>query len=132
MSDLDWLYARQRFGVHPGLGRVRDLLARLGDPQRGFPDGAGGRNQRQGQHGGDAGGHAGRRRAERTALFTSPHLTRFAERFVVGGQEVPPETVARRLGRVRPQAEALGATFFEIVVALALRAVCRSRVPRWR
>ncbi|MFC6749918.1 hypothetical protein [Deinococcus aquaticus] len=35
-AELDWLFARQRFGVHPGLGRVQALLARLGTPQASF------------------------------------------------------------------------------------------------
>ena len=118
VSDLDWLYARQRFGVYPGLGRVRDLLARLGDPQGAFRTVlVGGTNGK----GSTAATLASMLAAsgERAALFTSPHLTRFAERFVVDGQEVPPETVSAALSRIRPQAEALGATFFEIVVALA-------------
>ena len=35
-GDLAWVFARQRFGMHPGLGRVEALLARLEDPQRAF------------------------------------------------------------------------------------------------
>ncbi|WP_424950372.1 bifunctional folylpolyglutamate synthase/dihydrofolate synthase [Deinococcus sp.] len=117
MSDLDWLFARQRFGVHPGLGRVRALLSRLGDPQRRFRSvlvaGTNGKGSVaatlcamlnvDGKH---------------TALFTSPHLTRFSERFVVSGQELPGEVVASALARVRPHAEASGASFFEVVTAL--------------
>ena len=118
LADLDWLYARQRFGVHPGLNRVRELLSRLGQPQNAFRAVlVGGTNGK----GSTAASLAAMLNASgfRTALFTSPHLTRFAERFVVGGQELPTGTVLAALREVRPPAEALGATFFEIVVALA-------------
>ena len=35
-SDLEWLFARQRFGVDLGLKRVEELLGRLGRPQDAF------------------------------------------------------------------------------------------------
>ncbi|WP_102128503.1 bifunctional folylpolyglutamate synthase/dihydrofolate synthase [Deinococcus planocerae] len=115
--DLEWLFARQRFGVHPGLSRVRALLARLGDPQERFRAVlVGGTNGK----GSTAANLASSLTAagERTGLFTSPHLTRFAERFVVAGAELPPDVVREALGHVRPHAEAQGASFFEIVTAL--------------
>ncbi|WP_189064301.1 bifunctional folylpolyglutamate synthase/dihydrofolate synthase [Deinococcus seoulensis] len=116
-AELEWLFARQRFGVHPGLGRVRALLARLGDPQRAFRTVlVGGTNGK----GSTAATLAAMLRAGgvRAGLFTSPHLTRFTERFVVGGQELPEGVVAAALARVRPEAEVVGASFFEIVTAL--------------
>ena len=127
-ADLDWLYARQRFGVHPGLGRVRELLALLGDPQNAFKTVLVGGTNGKGSTaaslaailGASGLGAAGLGALGiRTALFTSPHLTRFAERFVVDGQELPAEIVLNKLHQVRPHAEDLEATFFEIVVALA-------------
>ena len=54
----------------------------------------------------------------RTGLFTSPHLTRFSERFVVDGQELPGATVLTALERLRTHAEAAEASFFEVVTAL--------------
>ncbi|AIZ43920.1 folylpolyglutamate synthase [Deinococcus radiopugnans] len=119
MSDnhLSWLFARQRFGIHPGLERVRALLARLGDPQEAFQTVlVGGTNGK----GSTAAVLASILQADgrRTGLFTSPHLTRFTERFQVNGQEVSSEIVEAALDHVRPHAEASGATFFEIVTAL--------------
>nr|WP_235610431.1 folylpolyglutamate synthase/dihydrofolate synthase family protein [Deinococcus aerius] len=117
MNDLDWLFARQRFGVHPGLSRVRALLARLGDPQTAFRAVLVGGTNGKGSTAAtlaamlEAGG-------ERTGLFTSPHLTRFSERFVVGGRELGGEEVLAALRRVRPHAEAVEASFFEIVTTL--------------
>lgn len=116
-AELEWLFARQLFGVHPGLGRVQALLARLGDPQASFRTVlVGGTNGK----GSTAATLAATLRAGgvRAGLFTSPHLTHFSERFVVDGQELPEEVVAAALARVRPEAEAVGASFFEIVTAL--------------
>ncbi len=119
---LDWLFARQRFGVHPGLGRVRALLSRLNDPQQHFQAVLVGGTNGKGSvskvlssmlAASDLDG-SGRR----VALFTSPHLTRFSERFVVDGQELPEEVVQQALARVRPYAEATEASFFEVVTAL--------------
>lgn len=117
MQELDWLFARQRFGIHPGLARVRALLSRLGNPQDSFRTVlVGGTNGK----GSTAATLAAMLEAsgERTGLFTSPHLTHFSERFVVGGQEWPHDRVLETLRRVRPHAEAVEASFFEIVTAL--------------
>lgn len=126
-SDLEWLFARQRFGVRPGLERVRALLAALGEPQRAFRTvlvaGTNGKGSTAASL--EAALRAG---GERTGLFTSPHLTRFCERFVVSGQEVGAEEVGRGLARLRPLAEETGATFFEIVTALACELFAGAKV----
>lgn len=116
-ANVEWLFARQRFGVHPGLERVRALLARLGDPQRNFRTVLVGGTNGKGSTAAtlDAMLRAGGRR---TALFTSPHLTRLSERFVVGGQELAEADVLNALERVRPLAEETEASFFEVVTAL--------------
>jgi dihydrofolate synthase/folylpolyglutamate synthase len=115
--DLDWLFARQRFGIHPGLGRVRALLARLGHPQQAYRVVLVGGTNGKGSTAATLAAilHAS---GERVGLFTSPHLTHFAERFRVAGGDLPEGTVAEALARVRPHAEAEGASFFEIVTAL--------------
>ncbi|WP_188905021.1 bifunctional folylpolyglutamate synthase/dihydrofolate synthase [Deinococcus aerophilus] len=103
--------------MHPGLTRVRALLSRVGNPQRAFGVVlVGGTNGK----GSTAAVLAAMLQADgrRTALFTSPHLTRFNERFRVNGQELPESEVAAALARLRPHAEATDATFFEIVTAL--------------
>ena len=117
MDLLEWLFARQRFGMKPGLERVRALLARLDNPQKSFQSVlVGGTNGK---------GSAAATLAsilttsgERTGLFISPHLTRFSERFVVDGEPLADEAITAALESVKPVAEALGATFFEIVTAL--------------
>ncbi|WP_407919262.1 bifunctional folylpolyglutamate synthase/dihydrofolate synthase [Deinococcus puniceus] len=117
ITGLDWLFARQRFGIHPGLGRVRALLALLGDPQQAYRVVlVGGTNGK----GSTAATLAAilETSGERVGLFTSPHLTHFAERFRVAGEDLPNQTVAEALARVRPHAEAVEASFFEIVTTL--------------
>ena len=116
-GDLEWLFARQRFGVDLGLGRVERLLERLGRPQDAFETVLVGGTNGKGSTAATLASVlnvAGRR----TALFTSPHLTRFAERFVVSGEEVAAGALNDALAAVRPPAEAVGATFFEVVTAL--------------
>lgn len=116
--DLEWLFARQRFGVDLGLERVEGLLARLGRPQDAFETVLVGGTNGKGSTAANLSSvlnAAGRR----TGLFTSPHLTRFAERFVVAGEEVAEGPLRDALAAVRPPAEAVGATFFEVTTALA-------------
>jgi dihydrofolate synthase/folylpolyglutamate synthase len=126
-SQLSWLFARQRFGVKPGLARVEALLARLGEPQRQFDAVLVGGTNGKGSCSSTLAGilsASGRR----TGLFTSPHLTRFGERFVVDGDQLADAELLRGLITLRPHAEALEATFFEIVTALACLLFARSEV----
>ena len=108
-----------RRGVRPGLGRMRELLARLGHPERAF---------RVVLVGGSNGkGSTARALAAilgaagmRTGLLTSPHLVRFNERVEVGGRPIADAEVAELEARLAPHLEAVGATYFEAVTALAL------------
>ncbi len=116
-TQLEWLFAKQRFGVKLGLGRIEALLARLGHPERTLKVIlVGGTNGK----GSCAATLAATLQADgrRTGLFTSPHLTHFAERFLVDGEHVAAAELLAGLELVRPHAEATGATFFEIVTAL--------------
>ncbi|WP_229781332.1 bifunctional folylpolyglutamate synthase/dihydrofolate synthase [Deinococcus arenae] len=126
-GDLAWVFARQRFGMHPGLGRVEALLSRLGNPQRAFRTVlVGGTNGK----GSTAASVAAMLRAGgvRAGLFTSPHLTRFTERFVVDGAELPEAEVAAALAELRPHAEEVGASFFEVITALGALLFSRAGV----
>ena len=61
----------------------------------------------------------------RTGAYTSPHVSGWGERIQVGAQEVD---IERALERVRPAAEALGATQFEALTAAALLEFSESEV----
>ena len=60
-----------------------------------------------------------RARGLRVAKYTSPHLVDFRERVVVDGRAIDPDTVVEFVRRWTPDAERLGATFFEVTTALA-------------
>ncbi len=115
---LAWLFARQRFGIKPGLERPKALLSALGEPQRHFESVLiGGTNGK----GSTASTLASMLSAsgKRTALFTSPHLSVFTERFVVDGEQPTMADVLNTLEEMKPAVEETGATFFETVLALA-------------
>src|SRR5690242_4576222 len=116
-ETLAYLFSRARFGMRPGLERISLLLARLGNPEQ---------RLRTVQIAGTNGkgstaaflssivSSAG----YRTALFTSPHLVQFTERFRIDGREIAPQRVAELAGRVIEAAPA-ETTFFELVTAIA-------------
>jgi dihydrofolate synthase/folylpolyglutamate synthase len=114
---LEQLYARRRFGIRPGIERVRLLLDRLGNPEHSFRSihvvGTNGKGSTSAFLSSilSAGG-------VRNALFTSPHLVRFSERFRIDGCEISGERLETLLPSVLAAAPE-EATFFEIVTAMA-------------
>jgi len=116
---LTWLSARQRFGVRLGLDRMEALLDELGRPQR---------TSRQVLVGGTNGkgstatvlAAALAAGGERVGLYTSPHLQRLGARVRIGGRPVEQARLLGALARVRPRAERLEATYFEVLTAAAL------------
>lgn len=123
---LEKLYARRRFGIRPGVDRVRLLLDRLGNPERSFGSihvvGTNGKGSTSAYLASilSAAGL-------RTALFTSPHLVSFTERFRVDGAEISPQRLEPLLASVLDAAPG-DATFFEIVTALAALYFSEERV----
>lgn len=126
-----WIEARQRFGMRPGLERTRALLDALGRPQDALEVALVGGTNGKGSvtalldamlRAVDGTGPVGR--------FVSPHLERFEERFAVAGRALPAEEVGATLAAVRPAATRLDATFFEVLVAVALLAFARAGVRR--
>ena len=91
-----------------GTERMRELLVRLGDPQRSF----------DAVHiVGTKGKSTAARRIARTIggpAYTSPHVSGWHERL-----DTDPDGFAQAIERVRPDAEALAATQFETVTAAA-------------
>jgi len=60
-----------------------------------------------------------RSRGRRVGRYTSPHLVDFRERITIDGVPIPETQVLAFLERWTPDAEKLGATFFELTTALA-------------
>lgn len=114
---LERIYALGRFGMTPGLERIRPLLRNLGNPQDAFRAiHVAGTNGK----GSTASFLAAILQAagQRVGLFTSPHLTSFSERFRVDAAEISEEqlvVLAERVLAVAPPAT----TFFEVATALA-------------
>ena len=123
-SGVAWVESLSPWPEKFGLDTMRALLVELGDPQRAYPSihvvGTKGKStatrtiaaylEREGL---------------RTGAYTSPHVSGWGERIQVGAQEVD---VERALERVRPAAEALGATQFEALTAAALLEFSASEV----
>ena len=115
-SNLGWLESLSPWPEEFGLGRMRELLKRLGDPQRAFPAihvvGTNGKTTttRSAEALLLAEGH-------KAGSYTSPHAVSWSERIRVGGKEADLDVA---LGRVRDEAEAVGATQFEALTAAAL------------
>ena len=115
MTSTEWVASLSPWPKEFGLGRIRTLLAALGDPQLAYPA----------VH---VVGTNGKSTATRTieALLlaeglsvgatVSPHVRSWAERITVDGEEADFEAA---LARVRPEAEAQGATQFEALTAAA-------------
>jgi dihydrofolate synthase / folylpolyglutamate synthase len=115
-SQAEWLASLSPWPEEFGLGRMRALLAELGDPQRAFPAihvvGTNGKST------------ATRRAAAFLAregllagAYTSPHVAGWSERIQLDGEDADLE---QALERVRPVAERLRATQFEALTAAAL------------
>ncbi len=113
------------------LDRVRDLLARLGNPHQRLSivhvAGTKGKGSTAAMTGAIL-----RAAGYRTGVFTSPHLARVEERIAVDGQPIPPDEFAALLERVAPVVEAMdleaaacdppedGPTYFDITTAMGL------------
>lgn len=117
---LSWLYARQRFGIRPGLERTAALLRHLGEPQRNFDSVlVGGTNGK----GSTVATLASVLRAagRRVGRFVSPHLTSLNERIVLNGEPVTPPLLVAQLAELQAVADRSGATFFEVLFAACCR-----------
>jgi dihydrofolate synthase/folylpolyglutamate synthase len=116
VSAESWLESLSPWPEEFGLGRMRALLAELGEPQRAY----------RAIH---VVGTKGKSTATRTiaaylereglctGAYTSPHVSGWAERIQVGGADIDFDAA---IERVRPPAEGLGATQFEVLTAAAL------------
>jgi dihydrofolate synthase/folylpolyglutamate synthase len=119
-----WLEALSPWPEEFGVGRMRELLRRLGNPERGL---------RAIHVVGTNGKTTTARAAEalllaediRPGVYTSPHVVSWAERVRVGGENADLDAV---LARVREEAEAVGATQFEALTAAALAEFAASEV----
>ncbi len=120
---LRYTHSLLRFGMKPGLERIRELLDRLGNPHKGLrvvhvagTNGKGSTCAMLSSILKSAG--------YRTGLFISPYVIDFRERIQVDGGMIAKEDFARIAARVRAEADGMaqsgkGPTEFEFITAAA-------------
>jgi dihydrofolate synthase / folylpolyglutamate synthase len=136
MTDpLDFLFSLERLGMKFGLENIAILCAALGHPERTFRSlviaGTNGKGSVTVMV-----ETALRAAGYRTARYTSPHLVRLEERFVVDGHEVETAALRDAVAAVQSTVESLMAegdldalpTFFECTTAAAFELFRRARI----
>ena len=118
--DDPYLAALRNHGKQTwGLEGIRQLLDRLGSPHLAYPTihVAGTKGK------GSTAAFITQGLIEsglRTGLYISPHLQEWRERIQVNRQEIAPEALARLVEDIRPHADGMPLSAFEITTALAL------------
>lgn len=123
-ESLQYLVNLTTFGINFGLGRIEELLRRIGNPEKTL----------RVVHVGGTNGKGSttvmiarilKNSGHRVGVFTSPHMHDWRERMVINGQMIPKERVILLIKRVVPLLEQMVAegfehpTEFEVSTALA-------------
>lgn len=126
-AQLDRLWALSPGADVLGLGRITQLLARLGDPHLALPPvfhvaGTNGKGSTCAflRTALEAAGH-------RVHAYTSPHLVRFNERIRIAGRLIDDAALAPLLAEVLDVGGDIGASFFEVTTAAAFLAFARTQ-----
>ena len=134
-EPLEFLFSLERLGMKFGLENIATLCAALGHPEQAFVSiviaGTNGKGSVtvMVETALRAAGH-------RTARYTSPHLVRLEERFVIDGREVETSALRDVVGSIQSTVESLMTsgkletlpTFFECTTAAAFELFRRARV----
>ena len=135
MDAIEYLFSLEPLGMKFGLTGIRALVAALGHPQRRYRRiivaGTNGKGSVTAMT--EA---ALRAAGHRTARFTSPHLARLEERFVIDGRDIATDALRDAADAVRRASARLLAagdlsgppTFFEATTAVAFEAFRRADV----
>jgi dihydrofolate synthase/folylpolyglutamate synthase len=134
-DPLEFLFSLERLGMKFGLENIGALCAALGHPERAFSsiliagtNGKGSVTAMVETALRSAGHHAAR--------YTSPHLVRLEERFVIDGREVKPDVLREAIATVQATVASLidrgvlegPPTFFECATAAAFELFRSARV----
>ncbi|PFP27713.1 bifunctional folylpolyglutamate synthase/dihydrofolate synthase [Bacillus sp. AFS073361] len=121
---LEWIHARLRLGIKPGLKRMEWMMERLGHPE----------TKMKTVHIGGTNGKGSTVTYLRSILeaggytvgtFTSPYIEQFNERISVNGKAISDEELLQITNIIRPLADELeetdlgGPTEFEVITAMA-------------
>ncbi|MEZ4233708.1 MAG: folylpolyglutamate synthase/dihydrofolate synthase family protein [Polyangiaceae bacterium] len=124
-ETLERLYALVPRGTKLGLERVQDVCAQFGNPQETFDAvhvaGTNGKGSVCAFVASTA-----RAAGMKVGLYTSPHLSRFAERIQIDGQPISDELLVELLTEVMDKGPDL--TFFEVATVAAFLAFARAEV----
>jgi dihydrofolate synthase / folylpolyglutamate synthase len=124
---LDYLFARTTGKWKLGLERMDVLLSCIGRPHE----------QLRVFHVAGTNGKGSvcatleaalRTQGRSVALYTSPHLVDFRERFLINGVPITEDDVTEWIARRTPLVERLGATFFEATTAMAFELFAAAHV----
>lgn len=122
---VEWIHARLRLGIKPGLARMEWMLERLGNPERRIKT----------IHIGGTNGKGStvtflrsilESAGYRTGTFTSPYFEQFNERISINGQPISDEELVQAANIIKPLADELeetelgGPTEFEVITAMSL------------
>ncbi|MBR6378182.1 MAG: bifunctional folylpolyglutamate synthase/dihydrofolate synthase, partial [Oscillospiraceae bacterium] len=119
---LQFIHAVSWKGSVPGLERITELMARLGNPEKRLKFihivGTNGKGSTAAML-----SSVLREAGYRTGLFISPYVIDFRERMQLDGEMISQEALAAETEAVRLQAEAMAdpPTEFELITAIALK-----------
>jgi dihydrofolate synthase / folylpolyglutamate synthase len=134
-DSIAWLFSLERLGMKFGLENIAKLMAALGEPHHRFPSvliaGTNGKGSVTAMV--DEALRAG---GFRSGRYTSPHLLRIEERFVIDGREIETPALEDAVHMVRRAVDGLldrgeldaPATFFECATAAAFQLFASARV----
>ena len=122
-ETITWLYSFEKFGIKLGLDRINSICKELGDPQKNYKT----------IHVGGTNGKGSVCRflqsiltnsGYKTGVYTSPHIQRFSERFIIDNKEISDTEVVLLVKKIKPIIDKMikkdnTPTFFEIVTAMA-------------
>ncbi|MBR5286143.1 MAG: bifunctional folylpolyglutamate synthase/dihydrofolate synthase, partial [Clostridia bacterium] len=117
---LEYIHSVEWLGSRPGLSRTEELLAKLGNPERGMKF----------VHVAGTNGKGStcsmcesvlRAAGYKVGLYTSPYIVRFNERMCINGEPIADEELAELVETIKPIADGMAdkPTEFEIITALA-------------
>jgi dihydrofolate synthase / folylpolyglutamate synthase len=116
---LPWLFGRTTGGIRWGLDRTERLLESVGNPHSSFHSLHIGGTNGKGSVAALCASVLRQMPGRRVGLYTSPHLVSFAERIRIDGVPVDEALLLRVADRLRAEADASGASFFEATTAIA-------------
>ncbi|HEL1060879.1 TPA: bifunctional folylpolyglutamate synthase/dihydrofolate synthase [Streptococcus equi subsp. zooepidemicus] len=123
-ETLDWIHGQERFGIKPGVKRMRWVLEQLGNPQ----------DRIKGIHVVGTNGkgstvndlqHIFTRAGYEVGTFTSPYIMDFKERICLNGEMISETDLVKAANRIRPLTDRLisetslgPATVFELITLI--------------